>query len=507
MTENPREVLQRIYDTEFGLRPTNFSIKPVHVANGLGRSLTGRSYQSTALAETLRRWVRVQKVRSQEERNPNSAILERYGAAFASRDGDVIDQATLSVLRKLAFDVLGTDGAVFPDSDMSSYTLSNERFITRDLSDNRCGLFLARLLTSGADGDAANHIRQILTTDDDPWTTLALPMLQFTEVREEVLDGEIAELAARADHLFARRRDKSLVSPRLQTMREAFDRLARFEHTKGSKLNSLRRLVMFGCFVIHVHVCTRFSEAMSGAQRPPILLDMFDGMRPSLRDASRATLRAAGDAVEGLLSLRMREHFAEVDALSEAKAIIANAAATLKERDQDNLRAAFDAHLQDGAVPVSEALAEAFLQSALSLTRGHPIGFLTELGRRAGYLMPWANQGRGGKLQKRYGLTTEFLETLIAATVEPDRPLEFPELLNVLRDSFGIVIGRRVDDAVIRANNLTAEPVGTPISVAEEDLRLNVEALRQAVLDSGYAKAYADGQTVVTTDPENMAVL
>ncbi len=505
MTENPRDVLQRIYDTEFGLRPTNFSIKPVHVANGLGRSLTGRSYQSTALAETLRRWVRIQKVGSQEERNPNSAILERYGGAFASRDGDVIDNATLSVLRKLAFDVLGTDGAVFPDSDMSSYTLSNERFITRDLSDNRCGLFLARLLTSGVDGDAANHIRLILTTDDDPWTTLALPMLQFAEPREEVLDGEVAVFAARADHLFARRRDKRLVSPILQTMREAFDRLARFEHTKGSKLNSLRRLVMFGCFVVHVHVCSRASEAMPGTQRPPILLDMFDGTRPSLRDASRATLRAAGDAVEVLLSMRMREHFAEVDAVSEAKRIIAYT--NLKDDAHADLRAAFDAYRQDGAVPVSEALAEAFLQSGFSMTRGHPIGFLTELGRRAGYLTPWANQGRGGKLQKRYGLTTEFLETLIAATVEPDRPLEFPEFLDVLRDSFGIVVGRRVDDAVIRANNLTGEPVGTPISVAEEDLRLNVEALRHAVLDSGYAKAYADGQTVVTTDPENMAVL
>ena len=36
----------------------------------------------------------------------------------------------------------------------------------------------------------------------------------------------------------------------------------------------------------------------------------------------------------------------------------------------------------------------------------------------------WSNQGRGGKLRKRYTATAEFLETLVAATIEPDdRPL------------------------------------------------------------------------------------
>jgi hypothetical protein len=138
---------------------------------------------------------------------------------------------------------------------------------------------------------------------------------------------------------------------------------------------------------------------------------------------------------------------------------------------------------------------------------GHPVGFLTELGRRAGYLTPWANQGRGGKLQKRYGVTAEFLETLIAATVEPGQPLDFPEFLDALLEQFGIVVGRRRDDALIRANNLLGMQFGTPTSISEEDLRLNVDALRRAVLETGYAKAYADGQTVVTTDPESLASL
>ena len=37
-----KELLESVYDEEFGFRLTNFSIKPVHVANGLARALTER---------------------------------------------------------------------------------------------------------------------------------------------------------------------------------------------------------------------------------------------------------------------------------------------------------------------------------------------------------------------------------------------------------------------------------------------------------------------------------
>lgn len=515
--ETPLELIGRIYDEEFGLRPTNFSIKPVHIANGLARSLTGRTHNSTALAQTLRRWVRNQKLGLDVERNPTISvgetpgILERYPQAFAVRREGVLELAHLNDLRALAFDVLGADSAVFDDPDMSSYTLSNERLVTRDLSDNRCGLFLSRLLTAGGEGDAAGKLRDLLSSETDPWTILALPLLALAEPREEVMSSEQAELAARGEHLLALASGGSVISPTLAHMRECFDRLARFEAFEGSKLNSLRRLVLFGCFVIHVHMTARWSEAVEGAPRPPILVDMFEGSRYSIRDASRASLRAAGDSVEGLLSQRLHTHFESlVSTTREAESVLDEQErlepATRRRRLAPELRRRFVVHADAGLEP-AHALAEAFLEVGYEATRGHPVGFLTELGRRAGYLTPWANQGRGGKLQKRYGMTAEFLETLVAATVEPNDPLDFPEFLDALRENFGIVVGRRVDDEAIRANSLDGGLFGTPTSISEEDLRLNVEALRQAVLEVGYARAYADGQTVVTAAPEGRAVL
>lgn len=497
--QTPMEMLDRIYDEDFGVIPTNFSIKPVHVANGLARALMQRSYKSTALAESLRRWVRNQKLGLDEERNPNTKILDKFGEAFGLGEGREPDLESLNALRSLARDVLGADGAVFDDPDKSSYTMANERFITKDPSDHRTGLFLSRLLTAGEDGDAAARLREMLSSETDPWTTLALPLLGLAAPRDEVPDQSAPEYALN-DHLFQTDDGGRLSSPALGRLRESYDRLARFEAQEGSKLNSLRRMMLFGCFVVHAHLLSRWSEAIPGSPRPPILLDLFDGTRPSIRDASRATVRGAGDAVEGLLAERVRGHLAaEVGSQSEIDAALEEMAdAALKER--------YEVHLQEDVEPVA-ALAEAYLELGIERTKGHPIAFLTELGRRAGYLAPWANQGRGGRQMKRYGVTAEFLETLIAATVAPDEPLEFAEFLNELEDTFGIVVGRAQDDSAIRRNNLNDEQFGSPISISEEDLRLNVAALKNAVEATGYAKSYADGRTIVTTAPEDLVTV
>lgn len=500
MIESPTDLLERIYYEDYAVRPTNFSIKPVHVANGLARALMKRSYKTTALARTLRRWVRVQKLGLDQERNPNDVILEEFGGAFASAEGRPVDVEALNALRALARDVLGADGAVFDDPDKSSYTLSNERFISKDPSDNRCGLFLARLLTAGQDGDAAERLREILTSETDPWTTLALPLLELADAREEDVSDDDPEVAKSA-HLFAVADKNELVSPLLGRLRIAFDRLGRFEGGEGSKLNSLRRLMLFGCFVIHVHLLSRWSEAIPGSPRPPILLDLFGGTRASVRDASRATVRAAGDAVEGLLAVRVRTYLREeFPAADDVDAFVTSL------DPESELRKRFSVHLQGDVEPV-EALGEAYLELGIEGTKGHPIVFLSELGRRAGYLSPWANQGRGGRHLKRYGVTAEFLETLVAAVVSPEQPLEFSEFLAELETTFGIVVGRPQDDEVIRRNNLNPGQFGSPVSISEEDLRLNVAALKAAVEETGYAKSYADGRTIVTTAPESLIAL
>lgn len=86
--------------------------------------------------------------------------------------------------------------------------------------------------------------------------------------------------------------------------------------------------------------------------------------------------------------------------------------------------------------------------------------------------------------------------------MDPEDPLEFPEFLDRLKDDFGVLVGRPEDDPMIRHNNLSADQFGPPTSINEEDLRRNVVELRHLLIETGYAKSYADGRTIVTTEPE-----
>lgn len=493
---DPLVMLQDVCDRELGFRPLNFSIKPVHVANGLARALTRRSYRTDALARTLRRYVVKQNLGVEQERHPNSEILEKYGDAFEAPHGLEPNSQRLSRLRALSLDVLGADGAVFDQEDKSSYTLSNERFVTRDPSDMRSGHFLARLLQAqhGDANDAAGLLLELLRSESDPWTTLALPLLQFGVVREESTHGEAVQRAARADHLLVVT-DGHLDSRTLAVLRESFDRLARFERISGSKLNSLRRLVLFGCFVLHVHSISRWRERNPARPRPPILLDMFDGTVTTVRDASRASLRAAGDAIEFLILDCFKEQV-QAAGTSEQELL-----GILDEPWADEAIISDYRTYAGGNGKHVDGLARAIVDAAFSKAREHPIGSLIELGRRSGFLSPWANSGRGGKLKKRYTATAEFLEILVAATVEPDDPLEFPEFLDRLKTDFGIVVGRPQDVACIRRNNLSQERFGPQTSINEGDLRRNVTALRHLLVEIGCGKSYADGRTIVTTKP------
>lgn len=256
--------------------------------------------------------------------------------------------------------------------------------------------------------------------------------------------------------------------------------------------------MLFGCFVIHVHAVSRWSEREEHAPRPPILLDLFDGTLLSIADASRGTLRAAGDAIDGVIRARFHEHVV-AEYGTTGKQI---EAALMESGLGDRVDALYHTY-RDGGTEPPDALARAMAEDGIDREREAPIGSLIELGRRAGFLAPWSNQGRGGKLRKRYTATAEFLETLVAATVEPDDPVEFPDFLDRLRDYFGVVVGRPEDDAIIRHTNLRDDEFWPAIvSINEEDLRRNVEEFGERLVESGYAKAYADGRTMVTTRPE-----
>lgn len=500
--DTPDVLLRRIYDEEFGFLPTNRSMKPVHVANGLARRITGVTSDYRPLARVIRQYVKKQSAGYLEERNPNSGIVETYPEKFKARDGNRPSDERLTAFRALAKDTLGADGAAF-ESGQSSFTLSHERMVTNDVSDNGSGDFLAGLLTAGeGSAAAANLLGDVLGRDTDPWTMIAWPMLDVGETSEAVLSGVAQTRAGRVSNtLLGLDGEGRIASPILRGLRERFDQLALYQQ-QGEKLTTLRRLVLFGCFAIHVHMIQRCAHVVPDGPRPPILLDMFDGRRRSLREASAATLEGGRRAIEQLVVHRIREYVAKE--LKNEKGVDTYVG-TLAETDDNQLVVnEYKAHRTSmGAV---DALAEAFWRAGYrgvgpQSVKGYPWNALLALGRRSGYLSPYDDRGRGGKEHKRYGANAEFAEVLVASVVTPGNPRLFDEFLDDVRAAFGIVVGRQHDFEIVRRNDLRlGAELPRSVSFNEDDLRLNVNQFRELLTDIGFAKTYADGRTIVTTD-------
>jgi hypothetical protein len=499
--ETPAQLLRRIYDEEFGFLPTNASMKPVHVANGVARRIVGVTNDHTALARVLRQFVENQRGGYREERNPNEAILKAYGPSFADHFGNPPSDEALTRFRSLAKDTLGADDAVFPTQ--ASFTLSHHRMITGDISDNGSGDFLAGLLSAGSPATpspAADLLKHLLDTDTDPWTMIGWPLLGLGEEHEATMGAGAQIRAERSAGLLATNKKGELQSATFRELRARYDQLAAYEEAFGAKLTTLRRLQLFGAFVLHVHMIRRYGDVVEDGQQPPILLDLFDGHRRSLREASAATLQNGFRSIEQMVLYRIREHLREVCGKNPDKYL----ASLPDDKESEALRAEFTA--QAPGVDAITALAEAFWKVGYSgvgpgEVKGLPWNSLLALGRRSGYLLPYDNRGRGGKEHKRYGVNAEFAEVLVAATVIPGEPLDFDDFLEILRASFGIVVGRTADFDVIRRNDLRPRAeLGRSVSVNEGDLRANLTAFRDLIVDIGFAKSYADGRTVVTTD-------
>jgi hypothetical protein len=506
--ESPDALLRRIYDEDFGFLPTNSSMKPVHVANGMARRLVGFNTDHTPLARVLRQRVMKQKAGYMEERNPNSVILQDYPDRFGDGYGNAPSDENLTAFRSLAKDTLGADGAVF-ETNQASFTLSHYRMITGDISDNGSGDLVAALLTAGEQirpAPGATLVRRLLHEDADPWTMIGWPMLDIGDQREANLTGAALIRSDRVANLLATDANGTLTSPTLRELRARYDQLAGYEAEYGAKLTALRRMTLFGCFAIHVHMIRRCGDVVPDGPRPPILLDLFDGRRRSLREASAASLQRGFRAIEQLIIHRIREHVRAVTAVGDEEKVGEYLDSLPESDDNDLIRAEYEAQLVGVGRDPGDALAEAFWKMGYSgvgpkSVKGFPWHALLALGRRSGYLLPYDDRGRGGKEHKRYGANAEFAEVLVAATVAPGDPVDFDDFLDRLRDSFGIIVGRRVDFDIIRNNDLRRGALmQRSVSVNENDLRANLLAFKSLIIDIGLAKSYADGRTVVTID-------
>ena len=141
-------------------------------------------------------------------------------------------------------------------------------------------------------------------------------------------------------------------------------------------------------------------------------------------------------------------------------------------------------------VPVAVALVEAFnlavVDALFEDMSGTPEDFARALGVREGLLAPRGHHA----VKKRYAPSPEMLEVLLAASVPLDEELHLEDLAERWWELFGIVVDNRRDDAATLAR-------WSILDATKADLAANAQALRDSLIEIGYARRYADGVTII----------
>jgi hypothetical protein len=222
----------------------------------------------------------------------------------------------------------------------------------------------------------------------------------------------------------------------------------------------------------------------------PHLLYFHDRYRTTVYQASHYTYSLARQSIENLYAARFRarivDRIGERPSAKKCAEFIENVSFK-KSRDQNALRGqlqrAFSAY--EGQLGAVDALAEAIRDALFRDLSGTPVDFYRGIGVRIGFLRPAGNSAT----RKYYTLEGVLMEAVLASLL-PEQPMTFRELLDLLWVRYGVMVGGRPEDASI----LLAEGIG---QATVEDLRANAQVFRHYLVALGWARQYADGVMVV----------
>lgn len=470
-----------------GWRPVSGSIKPVHLANGLFRSLLGERRDVTDAVSLLVPWRR----KSAGEPDPDRTHASLTGrdpryATYAGEGG----RAAFESLREHLRGLLAADGAVFPSAEHSSLTLTCGQMVSGDANDRNVGRFMAGILM-GEDGKGrlAELLARTVCSErmpEDPISRAAWPLLAEGGHPAPACAPDLTVLSMPETRGFATR------------MAQASECLAGHEEAHGNRLASMRRGVSFCCLGLVAHAqwlpCHGNPEL-----RMPLFAEVGAPRRSRLAAASSASLDAFHFAFEGWI----------VDALAN---VLTEGAAPIALPPPERMEEFFTSLATDkGEAPgrqlVEERMARLeqaaagkgtwartvaralFLCHQSEAASGGPRQFVDGIARRCGLVYP---HFQGGDGDRRVRLSPQVLDTLVRSCVPVGTMSSLADFLGVLWDRFGIIIGGRgvADTGPLRRAGAEVGPA---------DLETNARTFVATLEELGLARRRPDGIAHVGT--------
>lgn len=457
--------------TYVGLNPDTTNVKPVHIANGLLRTLVGR----TADTRLLNAFVVPHK---NDGTVPEGHELETIYQWLLDQGRILpadVSKADLRKLRPLLRKVVNADEGVYLHRDqMESYTAGFQGFLSKDRIAQTGGELVAAWLQK-VQSPLAECALQSISECDDPITLLSLPLLQdeFVSHTPKMDCHELpflnAEIPAEFQDLW-------------NGLAEAARTLSQHLVSHPNKLLRLRMITLFACLVLVRHLTCLEGYYVSGSNRVlPLLLDFSAHHDDPVAKASTMTYTYASQSLVRFYAWafgRYLEHYYSPSELTTADY------PAYKGTPSNDGKEIWDlARKEVGSSDQPYIVAGQALYDILAIeAEADPVRYLRQLGLRCGLLWPPENL----RPAKRFAVQQDLLEVLLRATVEPGTVVDMPTLQERLWKRFGILVGGRSED--------TERLVSAGVYQADADsLRSNRSRFAARLGDLGFARLLADG--------------
>lgn len=466
-----------------GFRPTFNKVKPVHIANGLFRSLTGR----LGTTQTLLNFAISQTAKGEIPKGHSIEEVYKFLASEKKIETDDIKPENLAQFRQFLRKVVGADGAVFPDTDMQSFTAGFVGFLSKDRIGQDGGELIAFWLQKSCPS-LKNCLVNTLNDPADVITTLSLPLLG-SEYRDFISTNEIDYQKSK---VFNNSKNSS-VGNLWEKLSESGEILSTHLLNHPNKLFRLRFGILFTCFVLIRHLANLESMYLPGSDDliPPFLLDFSNDNSSSIARASQMTYKRTRQSIGRFYEWafgKSLERLYKLDELSTEDCPVYK-----KNEAKIETKEIWEVALQEAQVSENPyTLYGRALYDIMAMeANDNPLVYLKNLGNLTGLLYP-PNQP-----SQRFTLKEDMIETLLRGVLRPGETVTMSELQDRLWNHYRIIIGGRNEDEI------ALKKVGI-YTIDSKALRDNRDCFAQYLSRLNFARLLADGILQVEAEVTNV---
>lgn len=477
--EDLRKQVERNY---VGFSPSTTGVKPVHIANGMFRTILDK----TAQTDLLFRFVISQ---SKKGEIPAGHKLDEVYAELSSHrrlDADSVSADDIARLRILVEKALCADSAVYAEKGMESYTAGFEGFVSKDRIAQDGGELIAAWLKRRK-SPLLKCLATSLSDSGDVLSTLSLPLLsnELFEYSSDTFDFDkipflVQPLPARMKRLW-------------NGLTDAASTLSLHLENHPNKLFRFRLAILFASFVLIRHLsCLEACYVPDAQDRiPPLLLDFAGGGVNPIARASLMTYTHVGQSIARFYAWAFGETLRGDFNIAELRR------ESPPEYRQNSTPEMIEVwNLAQQEVKQNRQAYSVFGQAIYDMmamkANASPIEYLRKLGQLSGLLYP------PNEKSQRFALQQDTLEMLLRGAIPPGTTVTMSELQEKLWERYGIIVGGRSEDerALIDAGIYQAD---------SDALKANLNSFSDELSQMNFARLLADGVLQVEAEAANVA--